>query len=97
MPFDSTESRPGSMVRDIYEFCSENGTPLVLGCDSNSHHSLWNSSDTNERGRELVEFLASTNLEVLNRGTEPTFVIYNSSEVLDVTFASNEILDRQTS
>lgn len=93
MPYDSSEERPGKMVRDILEFCSGNGTPLILGCDTNSHHTLWGSSDTNQRGIELVEFLASTDLEILNQGTEPTFVTVNRSEVLDVTFTTRNFID----
>lgn len=94
MPYDANESRPGALVISIYEHCSENGLPLILGCDTNSHHTLWGSSDTNARGEELVEFLAKTDLDILNRGNEPTFVTRNRSEVLDVSFASSEFLDR---
>ena len=73
-PFDSLEARPGKMVIDLTEFCSVTGRPLILGCDTNAHHTLWGSSDINKRGEELIEFLTSTNLEILNRGREPTFI-----------------------
>lgn len=48
----------------------------------------------NQRGIELVEFLAKTDLEILNRGDIPTFVTSNRSEVIDVSFATREFLDR---
>lgn len=96
MPFDAAEERPGSMVMKISEFCSENTIPLIIGADTNSHHPLWGSSDTNQRGRELVNFLAQTDLEILNKGNEPTFVTEGRSEVLDVTFATRDFIDRIT-
>lgn len=65
-----------------------------MGSDTNSHHTLWGSSNINSYGEELVEYLASTNLEILNRGNEPTFVTMAREEVLDVTFATRSFLDR---
>lgn len=94
LPYDATETRPGKMVIDLSEFCSVSGRPLILGSDTNSHHTLWGSSDTNQRGEELVEFLAASSLEILNKGNEPTFVTSNRSEVLDVTFVSRDFLER---
>lgn len=74
MPSDTRERRPGAIVSELVSFCSTNNKQLVLGCDTNSHHTIWGSSDVNGYGEELVEFLATTNLEVVNKGTEPTFV-----------------------
>jgi hypothetical protein len=42
----------------------------------------------------LVEFLNSTNLEILNRGNEPTFCNSRRVEVLDITLGSCELLER---
>lgn len=94
MPSDAKDKRPGNMVCDVVNFCSNTSRPLVLGCDTNSHHTLWGSSNINGYGEELLEFIASTNLEILNRGKEPTFVTKTRREVLDVTFATRQILDR---
>lgn len=94
MPGDTQERRPGKVVSELVKFCTSNKKPLVLGSDTNSHHILWGSSNVNEYGEQLVEFLATTNLEVINHGNAPTFVTKSRKEVLDVTFASAQFLNR---
>ena len=43
-------------------------------------------------GNALVEFLNTTNLEILNRGNEPTFHSGGRSEVIDITLGSLRLL-----
>ena len=62
-----------------------------MGCDANSHHTIWGSTDTNGRGKKLYEFLASTDLEILNRGNKPTFCTAVRREILDLTICSRRI------
>jgi hypothetical protein len=38
-----------------------------------------------------MEYLVSTNLDILNQGNEPTFVIRNRKEVIDLTLGTNRI------
>ena len=59
--------------------------------DANSHHVIWGSSNINSRGEALLEYIASTNLDILNRGDEPTFVTSNRREVIDLTLASQNL------
>jgi hypothetical protein len=47
----------------------------------------------NPRGESLMEFLVSSNLNILNRGNEPTFVVHNRKEVIDPTLGTNKIGD----
>lgn len=94
MPSDARNKRPGDMVCELVNFSSKTCRPLVLACDTNSHHTLWGSSNINSYCEELMEFIASTSLEILNKGKEPTFVTKTRKEVLDVTFATRSILDR---
>lgn len=47
---------------------------LLIGCDSNASHTLWGSSESNERGEYLFDFIINTNLLVCNRGNSPTFI-----------------------
>ena len=96
LPYDGRDSTPGKVVSDLTQFCSDSGLPLIIGSDTNAHHTLWGSSNINDRGLKLAEFLANTNLEIINKGTEPTFVTVSRSEVLDVTFSSLSIVDRIT-
>ena len=60
----------------------------MIGCDANAHHVAWGSSNTNERGEALLEYLASTDLAWCNKGHKPTFITRIRREVLDLTLAS---------
>ena len=91
MPFDSTDLPPPRMVQQLIEHCDRNNIDLILGMDANAHHIIWGSSDTNARGENLLEYIASTNLIICNRGNSPTFSVANRQEVLDLTLCSMNI------
>jgi hypothetical protein len=74
-------------------YCEKENIYLVVGCDSNAHHSAWGSTNCNSRGETLVEFLNTTTLEILNRGNEPTFCSGGRLEVIDITLGSLRLLD----
>jgi hypothetical protein len=80
-------------VRDIIEHCRSRKKQLFVGCDANAHHILWGSTGTNPRGDSLMEFLVSSNLNILNRGNEPIFAVHNRKEVIDLTLGTNKIGD----
>jgi hypothetical protein len=40
-----------------------------------------------------MEYLVSSKLNILNRGNEPTFVVNNGQEVIDLTLGTNRIGD----
>ena len=67
-----------------------------MGCDSNSHHTVWGSTGINKRGESLLEYIVSNNLDVLNVGSVPTFVTSNREEVIDITLASSDVRDQVT-
>jgi len=94
MPGDSVDPPPPTKVRSLIQHCEYNSIPLIIGCDANAHNIVWNSTNNNERGEALWEYLISTNLDVCNRGHEPTFVVQNRREVLDLTLASMSIADQ---
>ena len=79
---------PPHIVEELVEYCNQNNLPLVIGCDANAHHVAWGSSNTNERGEALLEYLASTDLAWCNKGHKPTFITRIRREVLDLTLAS---------
>ncbi|XP_063379409.1 uncharacterized protein LOC134666188 [Cydia fagiglandana] len=64
------------------------GIPLIVGCDANAHHEVWGSTDTNERGESLIEFIISNDLEIMNIGNT------SRKEVLDITMATKEVSDK---
>ena len=81
-------SAPPRIVEELVVYCNQNNLPLVLGCDANAHHVAWGSSNTNERGEDLLDYIASTDLAWCNKGHKPTFITRNRREVLDITLAS---------
>lgn len=87
------EPAPTQMLEDLARYCEAKKIPLVVGADANAHHTAWGSTDINARGESLLEFIASTDLEIMNRGSKPTFVHANRREVLDITLATMSIAD----
>lgn len=83
---------PPPKMRSLVEDCHQKSLPLLIGCDANAHHITWGSTGVNKRGLELVDYLASTDLHILNTGNKPTFVTSNRREVLDLTLASSSLL-----
>ena len=77
-----------SLIR-LVEFCQCKNLPLVIGTDCNAHRELWGSSDTNQRGEQLLSYLMSS-----NRGHKTTFVVANRAEVLDITLLSDSLVDK---
>ena len=67
-----------------------------MGCDSNPHHAAWGSTNCNDRGESLHEFLNSTNVEILNRGNESTFCNASKQEVTAITLGSYGLLESIT-
>lgn len=87
----SSEEIPVDMFRAIVQCSDERKIPIILGGDANSHHTVWGSTDINRRGELLCKYIATTDLEILNKGISPTFVTRNRSEVLDITLATQNI------
>ena len=91
MPFDSIEDPPPEMLRKLVDFCIQKNYQLIIGADANSHNTAWGSTDTNNRGDKLLDYIVSTDLHVCNVGDKPTFSIANRQEVIDITLASKGI------
>ncbi|XP_046145573.1 uncharacterized protein LOC123988859 [Osmia bicornis bicornis] len=91
LPYDSEEPPPTRELRALTDHCAVNGLHLVIGCDVNSHHTVWGSTNTNGRGTALLEYLATTGLEILNLGSSPTFVTSRRQEVIDLTLGSAKV------
>ncbi|XP_065355613.1 uncharacterized protein LOC135950048 [Calliphora vicina] len=90
MAHDYGEHPLNDAVRSAANKANESRIPLDICADANSHHIIWGSSDTNTRGQSLFSFILNSSLEVVNRGSEPTFIVSNRSEVLDFTLVSAE-------
>jgi hypothetical protein len=92
-PYDSEDPPPSKEMQDLVHYCEKENLYLVVGCNSNAHHSVWGRTNCNNRGKALLEFLNTTNLEILNRGNEPTFGSGGRSEVIDITLGSLRLLE----
>jgi len=80
---------PPLRMEQLVQHCMANNLPLIIASDTNSHHPFWGSGACNHRGLILSEYIATTNLEVVNSGSEPTFCSGNKRTVIDVTFANS--------
>ncbi|XP_048002425.1 uncharacterized protein LOC125238967 [Leguminivora glycinivorella] len=79
---------PSADLNAVAEYARRHNAELLVGCDANAHHTNWGSTDINDRGELLHDFLLCYNFQILNLGCEPTFVTRVRKEVLDLTFAS---------
>lgn len=87
--FAGEKKAPPEEVAKLALHCKKKNIPLLIGCDANAHSQCWGSSDTNERGESLLDFLIEANLTTFNMGNRPTFVTAIREEVLDITIGSN--------
>ena len=73
----------------VADFGRAHALDVIIAMDANAHHTAWGSTNINSRGEELLDFVVSQNLQILNRGNEPTFVSScGREEVLDITLIS---------
>lgn len=92
LPYDSEDPPPSKELEELMHYCETENLHLVTGCDSNAHHTVWGGTDCNDRAVTLVEFLNSTNLEILNQDNVPTFCSGHRMEVIDITLGSFGLL-----
>jgi hypothetical protein len=85
LPYDSEDPHPSRELEELVRYCESERIQLRVGCDSNAHHIAWGSTNCNGTGEALIEFLNSTNLEIFNRGNEPTIFTSVRQEVIDIT------------
>ena len=67
--------------------CRAAGTHPIIGCNSNSHHTSWGSTHTNNRAGSLFNYIMVNGLDIMNSGNRPTFVTSNRQEVINITIA----------
>jgi hypothetical protein len=93
MPGDSLQSPPNNLLIELVRYCRTNNLKLVGCADANAHNLAWGSTDTNQRGIDLLDFFLLENIIVCNSGDKPTFVVKNRSEVLDITFVNHNMIN----
>ena len=93
LPYDSEDRPPSRGLEERVQHCGKENIQLLVGCDSNAHHTAWGSTNCNGI---IMEFLHSTNLEILNKGNESTFCTSVRQEVIDITLGSYGLMDSTT-
>jgi len=85
----------------IPQFSEGDITTVRLELNENTHHTIANSqhtqrgsTNTNERGELLYDYLLQSNLFICNKGNDPTFITRNRREVLDITMISDPLLNQ---
>ncbi|CAH2095675.1 unnamed protein product [Euphydryas editha] len=81
---------PPEELAKLVSHC-ESTLELRVATDCNGHYPLWGIQFSNERGRQLVEYLFTTNLNILNVGSEPTFVTRRCKTIVDITLATEGV------
>jgi len=89
------EEVPPPEVKNLINFCKRTNRGLILGCDANAHHLAWGSTDTNDRGEQLLDFICSTNLEI--EVVNPLSLLERDrSVILDIILATPSLSARIT-
>ena len=87
LPYDDVVPPPPWELDKLMMGCRAAGTHLIIGCDTNSHHTPWGSANTNNRGESLFNYIMANGLDIMNTSNRPIFVTSNRQEVIDITIA----------
>ena len=85
---------PPDALRKLLTYTETERTPTIVGTDANAHHTVWGSSNVNNRGEALLEYCMCANLNFCNVGKKPTFRTKQREEVLDLTLVNRNAWDR---
>jgi hypothetical protein len=88
LPYDYEDPPHTKEFEELVPYCEDENLYLMMECDSNAHRIAWGSTTCNDRWEALVEILNASNLEIPNRGNEPTFSSGQRLEVIDITLES---------
>ncbi|XP_054734098.1 uncharacterized protein LOC129241665 isoform X3 [Anastrepha obliqua] len=68
---DDTGPLPSPLIRSLVEDCKAHNRKLALGGDANAHHTVWGSSDTNERAINSKQPLRNVALKIRSKSANP--------------------------
>ncbi len=69
LPYDHPERREHytTELKRLVDRCKADKIKLIIGMDANAHHIVWGSTDTNQRGASLLDYLSTTELSIENK------------------------------
>jgi len=91
MDYNATIDNDFKRIEEILTFIK--GEKLIIATGSNSRSTVWHDTTTNNRGRQMEDFLASNKLHILN--VERKLTTFKSSigeSNIDLTIATNKTL-----
>jgi hypothetical protein len=88
LPYDSEHPPSSEELEELLQYCESKTLYLIIECNSSAYHIVWGITNCSDRGETLVEFLNSSDLEILNWGNESTFCSGDRLEWIDITLGS---------
>jgi hypothetical protein len=76
LPYEDEPPPPRELER-LVTGCRAEATHPINGCDANSHPTSRGSTNTNNKGESLFNYITANGLDIMNRGSRPTFVTSN--------------------
>ena len=64
--------------------------PCLIVEDFNAHNELWESMDTDGRGRTIEAFTVDHSLNIMNNGA-PTRILYDTESAIDLSICSPQL------
>jgi len=68
------------------------GTEVIIAADLNARSAAWGDWETNAKGNKLTAFVDSLVLVIMNKESNPTFTGRGAGSIVDVTIASEAIV-----
>ena len=85
---------PPKPMTELTKYATKTNTPLIVGSDTDSHHTIWGDKNHYKRGEILLEYLGNSGLSWANKGSKPTYVNSRGhSSVIDLTITNNKAID----
>ena len=88
---DYEQGPPPYLLQQAVAEAKRTNKLVLIGADANAHHEVWGSSNINDRGESLFNYIINNDLVICNKGSEPTFITSNRKEVLDITLSSSDL------
>jgi hypothetical protein len=88
LPYDDAAPPPPEELEKLVMGCRAQGNYLIIGCDANSHHTSWGSTNINNRVESLFNYYMANGLDIMKRSNRSTCVTTNRQEVIDIMIAT---------
>ncbi|KAL5263830.1 hypothetical protein ACHWQZ_G005038 [Mnemiopsis leidyi] len=76
---DITSDIPSGLLTRLSTYAETERLPLIVGADTNAHHTAWGHLTCNSRGRELLQALNANNLVLCNTACPITYGTFRTT------------------